>query len=422
MESTENQLRRRAEIDATLSSCCGFSGEVTLTDSAVILLFAGMLGAGDMLSLLTTSVLPLLNGICLIPMAGLIAGYRVRPVVLSACAIAAGFYFLAAAAPWFGSRAVVVLIGAIFLFALSLTGFIAGWFPMLDTFLTRERRTGFFSRMRFCHQLAATLFLVVVGVSIGREPSVQALQLVLGISAFIFAGRGWFISRIPDFPIPRREEPGFRAGLALAFGNRRLIRFSLYLFVLNIAGFGTVPLMLLSLKNRLGAPDNVLVLISAATLSGMLVGYLGTKMLAEKLTSGGLLVALHLLFLGINLALFPIGHGSFPVYAVVTLLLFFYSFATAAASVVASAGMMELATPGNKVMAMAVSGSFSYGGSGLARLFSSLILGAGILAPEWNLWTFAVSRYQTLLLAYAVLLVAGLFFLPLIPGSFFRRR
>jgi len=34
------EWRRSAETSATLSSCCGVLGEMTLTDSAVIILFA----------------------------------------------------------------------------------------------------------------------------------------------------------------------------------------------------------------------------------------------------------------------------------------------------------------------------------------------------------------------------------------------
>ena len=46
MSVADQSTRLRAERLATLSSCCGFLGETVLTDSAVILLFAGMLGAG----------------------------------------------------------------------------------------------------------------------------------------------------------------------------------------------------------------------------------------------------------------------------------------------------------------------------------------------------------------------------------------
>ena len=267
-------LRRKAERAAVVSSCCGFLGEVTLTDSAVVILFAGMLGAGDTLSMLTTSVLPLLNGCCLIPMAALVAAAGEKRVILTACFLASASYFAAASAPWFGAWSVTVLITAILCFALSLTGFIAGWFPLLDTFLTRERRTGFFCRMRFCHQLTATLFLFAVGAAIGGQPSAGTLQGVLFLAAIIFTGRAAAIARIPDFRIPERGTAGFRTGLARAIGNKALTGFSTYLFVLNLAAFGTVPLMILCLKNQLGAPDNVIVFISGAALSGMLAGYL----------------------------------------------------------------------------------------------------------------------------------------------------
>ena len=40
-------LRRRAERMATGSAVFGAMGDVTLTDSAIIILFAQMIGAGD---------------------------------------------------------------------------------------------------------------------------------------------------------------------------------------------------------------------------------------------------------------------------------------------------------------------------------------------------------------------------------------
>jgi len=48
--------RQRAERLATLSACCGATGDVTLTNSAMIILFAATMGASDMLSMLTTSL------------------------------------------------------------------------------------------------------------------------------------------------------------------------------------------------------------------------------------------------------------------------------------------------------------------------------------------------------------------------------
>lgn len=406
----------RAERLAMLSSCCGFLGETVLTDSAVIILFAGMLGAGDMLSMITTSVLPLLNGLCIIPMAGLAMKFGMRRQILSACTCASFAYFLAASAPFFGSAEVTVLLGAILLFACSLTGFIAGWFPMLDSFLTPERRTGFFSRMRFSHQLSATVFLFLVGLLIGKNPSAGVLQSILFCAALIFSGRGLAIARIPPFERKMQSAPDFAVGLRTALGNRPLAGFSLYFFLLNLACFGTVPLMMLYLKNGLHAPDNVVVLISACSLLGMLLGYLCVGHLLAFCGLKYAFVLLHFVFSLVNGVLFFLDKDGRAVFFLIALLLLIYSFCIAASSILASVEMMNLATPGNKVMAMAFNGAFFYGGSGLSRFFSSLLLGSGMLMPEWALGTMRVCVYQTMLLLYAGALLFAVPFLLLVPA------
>ena len=95
-----------------------------------------------------------------------------------------------------------------------------------------------------------------------------------------------------------------------------------------------------------------------------------------------------------------------------------YSFAIAGGTILASAEMMALATPGNKVMAMAFSGAFSYGASGLSRILTSLLLGSGMLAAEWQLGAMRVCRYQTLLLIDAAAVLFAGIFLILVPALF----
>ncbi len=405
-----------AERRAILSSCCGLTGEVTLTDSAVILLFAGMLGAGDMLSLITTSVLPLFNGLLILPMAWWVPRAGRKTLILGACSLAACAYFMAGSAPFFGSYAVPVLISMILLFAMTLSGFIAGWFPMLDTFLSGGRRTLFFGRMRFFHQLTAVLFLFLVSAAIGKTPPLWKLQAVLYLGAFIFMGRIFFIAAIPDFPVEKHDDPSWLKGLRTAAGNRKLRRFSVYQFVLNLAVYGSVPLALLYLKNELKAPDNVIVFISAAALSGMLLGYLLIPRIIRILGLKYTFIALHALYLPVNIGLFFIEKGSFATYALMILLLMLSSFAIAATSIVCSAEMMALATPGNKTMAMAFSGALYYSGAGLSRLLASFALGSGLFASAQMSGGMAFGPYRTLFLLYAAGTVAAGFFLFSIPA------
>ncbi len=374
--------RRKSEWKAILSSCCGFTGEVVLTDSAVILLFAAGLGAGDELAMLTTSLLPLFNGLLLIPMAALAVRCGGRRLLNIACSAAGCCYFAAVAAPWFGRAAMPVLIGAIAATAFCLTGFIATWFPLLESFLPPRRRAGFLSRMRFCHQLSGVIFLCLAAVAAGKNPSIGRLQLILFFSGILFCGRLFWIRRIPDYPVPVREVPEIAAGLKHALANRPLRKFSLYVFGLNLFGYATVPAALLYLKTVLNVEDNVLILFSAASLAGMLAGYRAMPLLIRQIASPRLLLILHLGYTAAALLLFAIRSGNCAELVLAGAALFLHSFATAAISVIASAEMMNLARLGNKTMAMAFSGALFYGGYGLSRVIGAFLLGTSFFTGE----------------------------------------
>ena len=403
---------RSAERNAILSSCCGVLGEVTLTDSAIILVFAGMLGAGEPFSLMTTSLLPLLNGLCILPMAALVARMGTRALATGASALAGAAFFAAVASPWFGHAAVAVLLVSVFCFSLSLAGFVAGWFPLLDTFLDEDRRVAFLGRMRLCHQAASVVFLFAVGLLIGRRPQIGQLQSVLFVSAIIFLGRWAFLARIPAFPGKKGGPVSLRLGLSVAAANRPLGGFARYVFALNLASYGIVPLTLLYLKNQLHASTNVVVLVSAAALCGTLLGYAGVVEAARRRGSRGLLPMAHAAFVLVCLALFCLDKGGASVYVLMAALLLIHSFFTAAASVVSSAEMFSLAHAGNKTVDMAFFGAFFYGGQGLSRLIPSLLLGSHTAALRSPLGSIPVCRYQVIFLLAAIGVTLAALVLP----------
>jgi len=400
MESTLQTPVPSAELNAILSSCCGVLGEITLADSAVIILFAEMLGAGTRLSLMMTSLLPLLNGLCIVPMAILTAQLGgSRRLTLGACLLAGGAYFTAAAAPWFGGAAATVLLTSVFLFALFMAGFVAGWFPLLNSFLNPSRRVAFFGRLRLWHQLAGVVFLFGVGLLIGRRPDVKTIQTVLFVGALIFLGRAGFIARIPFFPERNvGGAVGVRRTLAGALANRPLFGFGRYVFALNLAAYCVVPLTLLELSNRLHAPGNAVVTISATALTGMLLGYAFTAKAVRLWTVPGLFRCAHLAFALIALALFCIGRGSVFVYILMAALLLVHSFFVAATSVVSSSEMLALSNVDNRVVDMAFFGMFFYGGQGLSRLAASLFIGSCNATVPWHVGGVSVDRYRLVFL------------------------
>jgi MFS family permease len=410
--------RRKAERLATLSACCGATGDVTLTNSAMIILFAATMGASDMLSMLTTSLLPLFNGLCIVPMAWLAIRLGNKRIIVTLSSLSIVAYLLIVLSPFFGGAAVPVLIAMMVMFALFHAGYVAGWFPLLDSFLAPERRSAYLSRMRFSWQISSAGFLFVVGALIGKNPPLWKLQLALLSGALAFSGRALAISRIPAFPAERAESPRFREGLQLALANKPLAGYSVYMFVLNLAAYGTLPLVTLHLKRALHAPDNVTVIISAITLVGMLIGSLCAAKIIGRWGIKTTLLVTHAMYAVINLALFLIGTGTPFTYLMVGVLVFLYSFVFANASIASTSEMMALATPGNKTMAMAFFGVFYYTGSGLSRLMTSIVLGSGILAPEWRLGSVTFCHFQSLFLIYAGAVAFAAMLLVVVPAVF----
>lgn len=387
-----------------LSSCCGVTGEAVLTDSAVILLYATSLYAGDAFALLTTAILPLLNGLLIIPMAGAVRFWSCRTLVLRSNLFALAGYLMAVCAAFFpGRAAVMALLGGIMLFAVCQTGFVSAWLPFLDMFLPAGDRTGFLGVMRFFHQLSAICFLGAVGLLIGKSPRIEILQLVLAAGAAVFAGRIWFISRIHCKGMKEPEYPDFLHGLKTALSNQDVMKFSLYTFILNIASGAVIPLTLLDLKNQRHLADNLLIVFSILIFIGMMLGYILVPEIEKKAGRYGTLSILHVLILFSIAGILLAGNTVCGLFGTAFFLMLCNS-CIAANSVVACSEIMQRAACGSKMMAMALWGAFFYGGSGISRL-----------AAGWCSSSMTLNRYS--LLFAGMLTCIGLFFLRLVRVS-----
>ncbi len=422
-------LGRRAERDSILSSCCTSMGDVPFTDAAIIILYANMLGASDAFTMITTSLLPMAIGLLAIPASKVVmTGSSYQKTIINCTAFGLLMFGCIVLAPYCGNYGLLVLLLALCLFSVAHTIYIAAWFPMLDTFVTPERRSSYLGRMRFSWQLAAALLLLGISAVIGKNPPIGMLQMAMLLSMVIYAFKLYFIGRIPQFP-PRCESagrevvppPNFRAGLARALANKPLAGYSVYLFILNLAAYGTIPLTTLYLKKSLHAPDNAIVLISSVVLTGMLIGSFCAGPIIRRWGIRRTFLCVHISYALVNLALFFMGRSLIAgdaIFYLVGGVLFVYSFTFACANISSSSEMMAIASPDNKVMAMAFCNSFYYGGSGLSRLMTSLILGSGALAPMWTLGGVEFTHYQTLFLVYAVCVIFAAALLVVVPAIF----
>ena len=165
-------------------------------------------------------------------------------------------------------------------------------------------------------------------------------------------------------------------------------------------------------------PDNILIIISSLALAGTILGFLSAGKIIDKIGIKRMLLFVHFSFALVNFSLFFIGTNTPFNLILITVLLATYGFFVGCSSIAISTEMMELASPNNKAISMAFCGSCYAAGTGGSRLLASLILGSGLLAPQWFMGPMKISHYQTLFLAYGCAIMFVCLLLVLVPAIF----
>ena len=409
---------RSAEKNAIIGACWGSIAPVMVTDSAIIILFASMLGASDMISMVTTSLGGVARCFLLLPFAIVANKLGYKKTIIGGTVT--GFFLIsfAATAPWFGENlARTILLTSLGLFCIMATMYISAWFPLLSTFLSAKNRSQFFGKMRFSWQLTTVIYFFVCGLIIGKKPPIWALQLVIFISGLGLLVRAWYIHLIPEAQDKNKNKLDFKEGLDDALNNKPLCGFSVYICCLYLAAYATLPLTYVYLKH-LKVPDNIVVIISSIALGGTMTGFLLAGRLVDKFGVKKLMLFIHFSFAVVNLALFFINNGGILNLIFIGFMVAIYGFFLACSSVAISSEMMTMASPENKAVSMAFCGSFYAAGVGGSRLLTSLVLGAGLLAKEWKMGSMVINHYQSLFLIFGCAITFVCLMLVLVPAVF----
>jgi Na+/melibiose symporter-like transporter len=293
----------------------------------------------------------------------------------------------------------------------------AAWFPFLDEFLPKKDRSNFFGILRFSWQSCCVVFFFLCGLIMGKTPDLRILQAIIIITAVALLGRAYFVNRI-KIKETERKTLNFRKGLEMVLANKPLVGFSVYLAFLYLSAQGTVPLTFIYLKKHLNTPDNIVVIVSSMALAGTIIGFFCAGPIISRVGIKKMLLSVHMTFAMVNFLLFAFSRpGMFSLY-IITGLMVVYGFFIAISSVAVSSEMMALANPENKALAMAFCVSMYSAGIGGARFLSSLIIGSGILSPEWFIGTMRFSMFHTMYLGYGLAILFVCTLLVIVPAIF----
>ncbi len=411
----DKEEQRRSQRDAIAASCWGAIPQVMVNESSVVIIYATLLGAGEMVSVMTSSLQSVALCFLMVPFAFLAERVGKKKMILGAAAVGCVMLLMTASAPWFGGSAQWVLLGSLAIFAVTISAYTSAWFPLLDGVVPPEQRGLFFGRQRFAWQAVAAVFIFASGWAVGKQASVGVLQIIIAVAALGLLGRFWYVNDMKECDSRQRPAP-WRTVWRDIVANRQLTGFSIYLFCLYGLANATVPVVFSFAKRHLMLADNLIVISSACVMGGLLVGYLAGGWMVHRRGVKPLFLIAHLAFGVLNLLLLTIHSNSWGAVAVMLTIITAYGFFLACASVAVSSEMLALASPNNKAMSIAFCYSLFAAGMGFSRFLASVILGSGILAPEWTCLGVTFTKYHSLFLVYGCGTVAVTVLLVLVPA------
>ncbi len=414
-ESLTLEEKRRYMSHAIIATSFGSVMQIALSESSLFLLYASSLGAGKFLSLVTTSFIHVMNLFLLIPVAYAMERYGIRKILIPCYVIGMLAMIAASAAGFLNQWALAVFSAGITVYAVSITVHSAGWFPILRFIVPEDGRGAFFGRIRYIWQGIVTVFLLLSAIFVGRDASVLRLQLIIAVGALLIIGRVVFVSKIPERALRRRIAP-FRVMFFSTLKNRKLVRYSIYMFAMKFFIASSVPLGFAFLKYEAGATDQMMVLFSAFSNTAMIIGFIIAARTIDSLPVGRLLVPVRYGFLLVSamFVIFSSARSGTIVSAVILISLAagLYAFLT----VILSAKMMGLVKENNVNISIAFCVGITSGGVGLSRFFSSVMIDR--LPGVISLWGLNATVYQALFAFYGL----GLLVLSAAHGVISARR
>ena len=148
----------------------------------------------------------------------------------------------------------------------------AGWFPLIRDSVPDEITGRFFAWLRTAWQIAGTIYLVLMGIYLGSDPSMIRFAVVFAIGFGAAVVRQVFISRIPEQKVrPEAGESGLMQTLAVPLLDGNYRRYLLFIAMLYFAAGFVAPFIVVYMKSGLGLPTGLVAVISAMEAAGAVV-------------------------------------------------------------------------------------------------------------------------------------------------------
>ena len=328
-----------------------------------------------------------------------------------------GFAALTASGSFPGGMNEVMLAAGAVLFSLGLSLQASSWFALLNPLVPVQLRGRFFGSLRFAWQLVSFAFATIYTCFLAADSTVRTYQIILAVILVGLVARVAAYAAIPELERPDPPKAPFRTAVGEVLRVNGAMPFGAYVFLISLFTAGCPVIIGLLEKDALRFGDAQVVWMGNLMMLGAIAGYLYSGRIIDRVGTKPVFIVCHLAFFAV--LCLPLARGLVP--AVLQLPFFglinvLFGTILAASSVAITAEMLSLISPAYPSLSTSVNSSLMRAGGGAMGLAGAWILSHGLLNDRWTLYGAVLTRYDTILLACAVMILLLVVTLGLIPS------
>jgi len=403
-------------MNAAIAAQCVGLLSAQLISGGVLLLYLNVLKAGSSLILTILSSAAIVSALLGIPIAyaadraglkrfGLIGNSM---MVLGVGAIIVGGFF--------PSAGIAVICGGLIINTIGVAFFTSGWFALLSHAIPSFYLGRFFGRLRFSWQLVGIAFFLGVTPFMTRDTPIVVFQILFGVSLAGVLLRSFFYSRIPDRSVPTETASPFWPTVTGVLKQKDYLPFLAYMFLLTFFTSQAMDVLRLLVKKGLGGSDSAILAMSVTGMAGALMGFFIAGRIVDSRGTKPVFIAGHFFF-GLALFIFPLrGLLPLPMPILASVVTFLFGLVASMLSIAVTTESFQFCRGENRALSVVTIHSFQTFAAGSAGFLVAGVLRIDALAREWTLLGWTLTRFDTLLLGFGVMVVLLVVSIGLVPS------
>ncbi len=385
--------------------------------SGLMLLFLNAAKINSVRVMMYLSIPLAMDGLTKLPFSYLADRLGIKRLgVAGACLEMLGFCVLSLSGFADGIMVEGLIVLGVVIYSLGLSMCFSGWFALLQPLVPATMRGRFFGRLRVSWQIVALVFTGVCASYLTIDSPLYYFQILMGFAAVTLVLRIGVYSRIPDLTTPNSNGMSFKNAIVYIMHVEGYTSFVAYIFLLSLFTLGAPMLFGLIEKQELGMGDNQVLWLGNLQMLGAVVGFFIGGKLVDRVGTKPVFLVCHFSY-SLALMLFLVrGLSGEWIFGCVAVAHTLFGIVMASSSIAISTEVLSLMPKENQSLFSSSGYMMLRAGGALSGILSAWMLKLGVFNNEWTLWGLPMTRYDSILLCFAGMIVILVVTLGLVPS------